>query len=233
VKIFVIGDSFSHLLMKFMSELASQSTFQFFRDFGSREILETKPNIVIEEMVERHLYDLEFERCPESVNLLRETSNKYATIGDSVGKPTFANFDDKLEIVDFVATPNKSGVAVRILWRAKAPVNLDGIVLLNVWDRSRKRSLLYVERQQDFLKRHMKTGDCWLDTFDLKTKKEAVNQDMSLSVSIVSGNKKFTMVSSKEMAWSGGGVYLPLSQSNSYAQFDSLFARKKLCYAQN
>jgi len=231
LKLLLIGDSFTRTLMPYVSEIAADSTFIYTRDFDTDKILRSQPDVVVEEMVERHLFDLPLERAPEFVALFHETTNPHASIGDSVGRPTFANFSEIYELVDFAFAQEPSGVSVKVLWRAKQPMTLSGNVRVELYDEQQKNCIASVCVAQDFLKRHVRVSDCWLDTFYVPLKSPSDVRGVNLAVTLIDDKNKMVAVAAKQTLEGETKLILPLEQADSDSKFESLFARKTMRYA--
>jgi alginate O-acetyltransferase complex protein AlgJ len=165
-RVFMIHDSFGIPLMPLVAESASFAQFYSTREFDADMILGQHPDVFIDEMVERHLYDSYPDNVPDAVKIIRKTINPNATVGDDAGKPTLANFSDRIELVDLAASPSADGVLLKLLWRSKMAQKLSGRVTFSTMSDAQS-TISWRDYAIDSFQRNVDADAEWIDTFEL------------------------------------------------------------------
>jgi hypothetical protein len=108
----VLRDSFTTYLTAPLSEHFRFCEYQWTNDFHPQEILEEKPDVLIDEIAERHLYEEFHEHMPRTTSL--------ATKGVPI-----CSYGNKIELMGLAATKNYKGTILELRWRSKQPIKLD------------------------------------------------------------------------------------------------------------
>ncbi|MDR3617232.1 MAG: hypothetical protein P4L53_26995 [Candidatus Obscuribacterales bacterium] len=167
-KAFMIHDSYvRYYMMPMIAQLCRSVQFHWTQDFDTERILEQKPDLFIEEMAERHLFDTDPPNVPDLVTVTRKSTFVDATIGDSAGHPAIASYDDRIELVDAAIDRTEDGYRTKLLWRADRDLKLDKAVEIFILDKD-GHEVGKKHYREDFLSRPVKAGDAWVDTIDLE-----------------------------------------------------------------
>jgi hypothetical protein len=99
----VLRDSFSTYLTAPLSEHFRFCEYQWTNDFHPQEILEEKPDVLIDEIAERHLYEEFHEHVPRTTNLATNpATNRGTTSATNLatrGVP-ICSYGNKIELIE-------------------------------------------------------------------------------------------------------------------------------------
>jgi alginate O-acetyltransferase complex protein AlgJ len=155
-RVFVLRDSFSGYLIPFLAEKSSFSEFHWSHRLIAPLVLGQKPDLVVDEMAERHLYDYEPENAPQfSVN---------KSLGN--GGNILANFDSTFELQNVVVRPSKTGMVVQLQWRSLSKQTLTRRVCLHAMSSSGV-VLANNEFDQDAFGRTIPAFSQWTDVVEI------------------------------------------------------------------
>jgi len=124
---FILHDSFMEFLGPYLAEKFSFSEFYLARLLVPEVILGEKPDVVIDEIAERHLYDRDFENVPA----FSDQPASQATLQESEKVATFQN---QWELLAVKANIFKRSMGVELHWRAQKDGKLNDrvqVTLLN------------------------------------------------------------------------------------------------------
>jgi hypothetical protein len=164
----VLRDSFSTYLVAPLSEHFRFCEYQWTNEFHPIELLTEKPNVVINEIAERHLYEEFHEHIPE-----------ITTVSANV-KP-ICSFGNKIELIGLSANRNFKGTILKLRWRGKEPVSLDYVVGVQCLNRY-KKPVGNADYQPDFLQRNLAKGTEWVDTVAIQNRELKNATELALSI---------------------------------------------------
>jgi hypothetical protein len=114
-RVFMIHDSYvRYYMMPMIAQLCRSAQFHWTQDFDTQRIIEQKPDLFIEEMAERHLFDTDPPNVPDLVKITHKSNFVDATIGDGAGHPAIASYDDQVEFVDAAISKTVDGYSAPI-----------------------------------------------------------------------------------------------------------------------
>jgi alginate O-acetyltransferase complex protein AlgJ len=157
---FIMHDSFMDHMMPFISQRFRYVEYQLVRQMEPNVVFAEKPDLVIDEIAERHLYDREPENVPVFVK----------SVPGARGDHTLATFGDKFELRDVSAQPSKDGWTVKLLWHSKDREKLDYTVAVHALNAA-KEEAGNDDYCQDCFKREVGPNTEWIDTVPLTTRK--------------------------------------------------------------
>jgi len=167
-RVLVLRDSFARSFVPYLSGSFSFTEYQWTNLFLPDAVLEEKPNIVINEIAERHLSDFFYDHVP--LFLTRdgspEPANQVMAKGPQSPIPAGGqtiSFADKFALLSLTATPNEEGLLLKLLWQAKKPAKLEyavGVSCLN----NDQQEFAHYDYHPDILARDVEAGSTWLDT---------------------------------------------------------------------
>lgn len=146
----VLRDSFCTYLTAPLSEHFRFTEFQWTNEFHPHEILAEKPDIVIDEIAERHLYEEFHEHVPST----------------AVWRPLLVpncSFDNKIKLIGMSASRDNKGTILKLCWRCVQSLKLDYTVGVHCLDSNRK-VVGGADYQPDILQRELRSGTEWTDT---------------------------------------------------------------------
>ena len=223
-RVFMIHDSYvRYYMMPMIAELCRDVQFHWTQEFPTAKILEQKPDLFIEEMAERHLFDTDPPNVPELVEITRKTTFADATIGDGAGHPAIASFNDKVELVDAAINKTDDGYCAKLLWRADCNQELDKSIEVRIVDKDGKE-ICKKHYRQDILDRKVKTGDAWIDTIDLESK--SLPAEARFAVVLIDPTSGLMPVQAKYSDWSSTRVLVDaVSLAKNWQSFEQNYSR--------
>jgi alginate O-acetyltransferase complex protein AlgJ len=164
---FVQHDSFMVYLRRYLAERFSFSEYHAVHTLSPKVIFKQKPDIVIDEIAERHLYD----RSPESVPLF--------ILGnvDNPDNAVNADFGDRLKLKSVWSRWTKNGLFVQLLWVTKKEQRLDTTVEI-----SASSSKIPSVHEQDFYQRELPAQTQFVDSFTLPLTDNSLEQTIKIRV---------------------------------------------------
>jgi alginate O-acetyltransferase complex protein AlgJ len=186
---FVQHDSFMAYLLPYLSERFSFSEYHAVHTLSPKVIFERKPDVVIDEIAERHLYD----RSPESVPLF--ISGEVDTEHDNLN----VDFGDRLKLKSVWSRWTNNGLLVQMLWVTKKEQILD--TAIEVSASSGKVSCVH---EQDFYRRKIPAQTQFVDSFTLPLTDNSLKQTLKICVKspafdadVVEGEYQFALIKSQ------------------------------------
>jgi alginate O-acetyltransferase complex protein AlgJ len=158
---FVMHDSFMDHMVPFLSQRFRFVEYQLVRQMDPNVVFAEKPDLVIDEFAERHLYDREPENVPVFVKSLPSARDDHL----------LATFGDKFELRDIHAEPSKDGWTIKLLWRSKDREKLDYTVAVHALNAAKEESGNF-DYCQDCFKRQVGPNTEWIDTVPVVAQKD-------------------------------------------------------------
>jgi alginate O-acetyltransferase complex protein AlgJ len=155
----ILHDSFMDHMVPFISQRFRFAEYQLSRQMDPNTVFAETPDVVIDEIAERHLYDREPENVPVFVKSVLATSDDHS----------LANFGNKFELRDVHAQPSENGWTVKLLWRSKDRERLDYTVAVHALSTA-KEEAGNQDYCQDCFKREVGANTEWIDTVPLVLK---------------------------------------------------------------
>ncbi len=156
----ILHDSFMTPMQPYLSQKFSYAEYQFAGYPLPALVFSQKPdiapNIVIEELCERYIY----EREPGVTTFLGPPPDSIRT---QPLKP-LATFDGKLVLESIHCTDDESGLIAKLVWHSKDKVKLDKMVRVHLIDSRTKKSPMYIDYRQDLFERTVEANSRWVDT---------------------------------------------------------------------
>jgi alginate O-acetyltransferase complex protein AlgJ len=149
-RVLVLRDSFFTYITAPLSEHFRFCEFQWTNNFHPQEILQEKPDILINEIAERHLYEEFHEHVPDIIH------------SESSVTP-ICSYGDKLALVSLAGTKKFNGIMLKLHWRSRQAMGLNytvGIHCLN----SESKVVGGADYQPDILRREVDKDMEWTDT---------------------------------------------------------------------
>ena len=197
---YVLHDSYIVGLTPFLSNKLADAQYHSTHAFKIDEILAAKPDIVIEEIAEHHLYDSE----PDNLPLLASS-----TTSDTNTK-NVATFGDNLILEKVTAKPTVSGLVVKLQWKAKKPLKRDMKIAIHQLD-DKGSSLNVYDFKQDELKAKVPSGTEWIDTVEIPKCVSPATSSLGLNV-YDDIFKASLQISAQKSDWGGVRALFPLTQ---------------------
>jgi len=214
-RIMVLRDSFGGLIVPFISERASFSEYQMTHKFIPAQILLERPDVVIDEIAERHLYDYSPDHCP----------NFLAVDDSKTERTSIATFGNKLELVNLTLSKTKNSYVIKALWHSLVKQRLDNSIGLHfIGADSQFEKVNY---EQDSFEEEIPSGASWLDTVEIPKRFLECYEQFGMVVDPHS--KSFLSVTAKNVDWYSTRALFTIKdiQSNG-AEFDrDLVTEKK------
>lgn len=116
-------------------------------------MLTEKPDVVIDEIAERHLFDRGFDNVAEML------FDKHSRLSE----PHVAIFENRFQLLAVRPVLYKRCAQVQLHWRALAPEKLRNHVQISLLGTENKEVLGATEYQQDMQERTVKAGEEWID----------------------------------------------------------------------
>jgi hypothetical protein len=193
-----LRDSFCGYLIPFLAERGSFTEFHWNHRLMAPLVLAQKPDLVVDEMAERHLYKYEPENAPEfSIN----------KSGVGQGKNVLANFGGTFELKKVLVRSTKAGVLVSIKWRSLSEQVLDRKIALHFMTDA-GASLATKEYDQDALGRTVPAFSEWTDTIQIPHANQP--KITQLGVNLHSGSGISMDAVANKTDWGKGRVLLNL-----------------------
>ncbi len=161
---FIMHDSFMDHMMPFLSQRFRFSEYQLIRQMDPKELFAEKPDLVIDEIAERHLYDREPENVPAFVKPNTDADDTLTQKADAL-----TTFGGKFELRDVGIIPTDSGWTVKLLWRSKDKEKLDYTVAVHALNAAREEAG-NEDYRQDCFKREVSASTEWIDTVPIQIK---------------------------------------------------------------
>jgi alginate O-acetyltransferase complex protein AlgJ len=194
-RVFVLRDSFSGYLIPFLAERASFSEFHWSHRLMAPLVLAQKPDIVVDEMAERHLYNF----VPENAPLF--------SIDKSHSDVVLANFENTFELKNVVVRPSKAGIVVQLQWRSLKEKALNKHIALHLLPDSGV-SLASREYDQDALGRTVPAFSAWTDTVEVRcSSRQKVSQ---LGINLHADDGTSMAAVAKKTDWGAARLLLSL-----------------------
>ena len=149
----VMRDSFFTYLTAPLSEHFRFCEYQWTNSFNPQAILDEHPDIVINEIAERHLYEEFHEHVPSFVHTSEDT------------KP-ICTFGGKFELVGITVQKRCNRTTLKLLWHNRQPVKLDYVIGIHCID-SRQKLAGGADYSPDILQRTVPANSTWLDTIKI------------------------------------------------------------------
>jgi hypothetical protein len=154
---FILHDSFMEFLAPYLAEKFSFSEFYLARLLVPEVIFGEKPDVVIDEIAERHLYDRDFENIP---SFLRPPEPQ-ANLGESENVGTFQN---QWQLLTVKANIFKRSMEIKLHWRAQKDGKLNDRVLVTLLNSKTKEVKGVTEYRQDSFTHSVKAEQEWVDS---------------------------------------------------------------------
>ena len=153
-KALVMRDSFFTYLTAPVSEHFSYTEFQWTNHFRPEQIAASHPNVIINEIAERHLYEEFYEHVPTF-----NTPNS----STAAARNGICAFGDNFDLVGLTAEKLATGAVLRLKWRSKMNVKLDYTIGLQCLSQQGKLTG-GADYEPDLLHRQITRGTTWTDT---------------------------------------------------------------------
>ncbi|MDR3615001.1 MAG: hypothetical protein P4L53_15685 [Candidatus Obscuribacterales bacterium] len=183
---FVQHDSFMAYLQPYLAEKFSFSEYHPVHTLSPKVIFDRKPDIVIDEIAERHLYD----RQPESVPLF---------VSGNVDNELNIDFGDRLKLKSLWSRWTNNGLLIQMLWVTKKEQILDSTVSV-----SASSSKVSLAHEQDFYRRKLPPQAQFVDSFTLPLTDNSLEQTIQISLKtptkngdMLQGNYQFALIKSQ------------------------------------
>jgi hypothetical protein len=163
---YILRDSFCSRLAPVLSESFSEAIYEWTHDFDEPKITAASPDLVIEEIAERHLFD----GYPDSLAVLLDAASgdSAAVVGDFQDEHCqIAEYDDGVVLRIAPAKRTISGISLRFLWHTTKPLKLDYKYAFISLDRSARIIGGHDNVRQDFDARNVAAGASWIDEFEM------------------------------------------------------------------
>jgi hypothetical protein len=183
---FIQHDSFMVYLRPYLAERFSFSEYHAVHTLSPKVIFERKPDVVIDQLAERHLYD----RSPENVPVF---------ISDDVHNDLNVDFGDRLKLKSVWSKWTNNGLLTQMLWVTKKEQILDSTVVVS--SSSSKASSAHT---QDFYRRKLPAKAQFVDTFTLPLSDNSLEQTIKICVKtpavngdVIHGSYQFALIKSQ------------------------------------
>jgi alginate O-acetyltransferase complex protein AlgJ len=229
---FVMRDSFTLALQPFLSERCSYAKYYWSEAMPVRMLFEAKPNVVIEETAERHLYDLgildgmafgTWPYHPVRQDIHALNSIEYgAKTGHAQPAASFHNtasssnavFANKiaLDSVSTALTDNKltgNKLVCRLDWRALSDQTPNQVLTLHVLD-AENNTIAAADYPQNPSYLTFAAGDKWTDKISIDWK--SPRKPMRLGIAMYKTREVFTRVQANNSDWQGFRAIFPLQR---------------------
>jgi hypothetical protein len=206
-RVFVLRDSFFGYLIPLFAERASFTEFHWSHRLMAAMVVAQKPDLVVDEMAERHLYDYEPDNIPQfSLNKMHTTGGVERALPSS-NKAVLANFDHQFELKNIVVSPTRTGLLVKLQWRSLTEQILKRRVGLHALS-DRGVVLANDQYEQDALGRTVPAFSEWTDTVEIpRTNRLKITQ---LGINLHSNDGNCMAASAKKTDWGTARVLLSL-----------------------
>jgi alginate O-acetyltransferase complex protein AlgJ len=154
---YVLHDSYIGRLTPFLSNRCRSIQYHSTHVFNTTDILKIKPDVVIEEIAEHHLFDYEPDNVPVTASTTDDTDHFEAAI-----------FGDGLILKDVAAKSTVSGLAVRFHWRANKKIKRNMKIGIHQLD-DHGQSMNVYDFYQDTTQSEVLPGTEWIDTVEIPT----------------------------------------------------------------
>ncbi len=179
---YVLRDSFGSRLAPILSERFSYVEYNWTHEFDLKAIIAAKPNVVIEELAERHLFegypdnipmflerDSENVRDGQSRTSLADRSNAYQAHPQALKRQngSICKFGERFDVQ--IAKPKRttSGVFLKFLWHSNADQKLDYKYAFTCLDDGGKILGGHDDMAQDICCRKVQKGEEWSDEIEI------------------------------------------------------------------
>jgi len=197
-RVFVLRDSFSGYLIPFLAEKARFSEFHWNHSLMAPLVLAQKPDLVVDEMAERHLYNFEPENAP--LFSIDKT-------GTNSGNGIVANFENTFELKSVVVRPSGTRMVVQLRWRSlREQVFNRRICLYALSDAG--LALESKEYDQDALGRTVPAFSQWTDTVEIRCPNRL--KITQLGINVHSNDGKSMAALAKKTDWEKDRVLFSL-----------------------
>jgi alginate O-acetyltransferase complex protein AlgJ len=216
---FMLRDSFAGRLWPFIAERFHFAEFQWTHQFIPKLVLAEKPDVVIDEIAERHLYDNEADNVPDFLVAGRPLSTAQTasqgdaekigeTITDKFNIPVLANYSDRVELLDMTMQPTANEMLLKLHWRSPIKQKLDLEVGIHAV-RADGEIAGTRDYPQDGFRREVEAGSEWLDT--LAFPKSKITDATQFGVVVYPNDTKACLpATAKKTDWGVIRVLLPL-----------------------
>jgi alginate O-acetyltransferase complex protein AlgJ len=216
---FMLRDSFAGYLWPFIAERFHFAEFQWTHQFIPKLILAEKPDVVIDEIAERHLYDNEADNVPDFLIVGKPASTAQTapvpgdrkigeTVVDKFNLPVLANYSDRVELLDVTRQASKNELVLKLHWRSPIKQKLDLEVGIHAL-RADGEIVSTRDYPQDGFRREVEAGSEWLDTLAFPRNK--LVDATQLGVVVYPNDTKACLpATAKKTDWGVIRVLLPL-----------------------
>lgn len=223
-----LRDSFMGSVEPYLSENFKFSDYYWTSRFAQDVILSEKPDVVIQEIAERHLYDSMPDNIPEFLTDTRSQCEAVSAAAPhthlcdrtpdragAAGSKDLALFHGDFALKDIEACNTESGIIVKLLWRSRVKQTLRFKMGVHAIDKV-NGIVGSVDLDQDWLKRPIKPGSIWRDTIIIPHEKTAGAK--YLGVVMYEDSSRLFPVVSKSSDWYGSRFIISLSDAERNAQ---------------
>jgi alginate O-acetyltransferase complex protein AlgJ len=153
---FILHDSFMEFMQPYFAEKFSFSEFHLARLLLPEVVVNEKPNLVIDEIAERHLYDRGFENTPTflSEHLAKATPHVDQKV---------ACFQDQWQLLSVKTNDYRRSLGIELHWRAQTDGKLNDRVQITLLNSKTKAVKGVTEYRQDTSAGRVKAGQEWVD----------------------------------------------------------------------
>jgi alginate O-acetyltransferase complex protein AlgJ len=191
----ILRDSFFTYITAPLSEHFRFCEFQWTNQFYPQEILKEKPNVVVNEIAERHLYEELHEHVPEITP-------------DGAATEVVCSYGNKLALVGLSAKQTYKGVVLKLRWQSKEPIKLDYAVGLHCFT-SEKKVVGAADYQPDIIQRELGKGSLWTDTVLIPNRE--LKGATQFGISVYHPGKETLTCDAQGSAW-GTALVKPFSE---------------------
>lgn len=186
-RVFVLRDSFFGYLIPLFAERASFTEFHWSNRLIAPQVLAQKPDLVVDEMAERHLYDHEPENIPQFLLSKTIAAGGVERPPASSYKAVLANFDHQFELTNIVVSPSKSGLLVKLQWRSLTEQVLKRRVSVHAMSDAGV-VLAQAEYDQDAFARTIPAFSEWTDTVEIPRSRGLKITQLGINLHSTDGN---------------------------------------------
>jgi alginate O-acetyltransferase complex protein AlgJ len=158
---FILHDSFMEFLQPYFADKFSFSEFYLARLLLPEVVLGEKPDVVIDEIAERHLYDRGFDNIPTF-----SSTHGVKQVGPPKSK--IASFQSKWQLLCVKTKAFERSLGIELHWQALIDGKLDDRVQVCLLDAKTKEIKGVTDYRQDSFARPVKAGDEWVDVVPVK-----------------------------------------------------------------
>ncbi|MDR3611980.1 MAG: hypothetical protein P4L53_00340 [Candidatus Obscuribacterales bacterium] len=191
---FVLHDSFMEFLQPYLAEKFSFSEFHLARLLLPEVVAGERPDVVIDEIAERHLYDRGFDNVPTFLDKKAPQGKSASTkqveqrgFACPVEQQVVACFQNRWQLLSIKTTDYPNSLGAELHWRAKADGKLNDRVQISLLGRESKEVKGVADYRQDTFDRPVKAGQEWVDIVPVRVNSDDIFDQIGIMVVGASG----------------------------------------------